>query len=113
MNENVFNKDFFKFLIASPTPFHAVSTMATRFRNHGFQQLREQNPWKLKEGNSYFVIREDGALIAFSLGSKAYAKEGFRILGAHSDSPCLQIKPLPDINNQHYHQLSVEIYGGA
>ncbi len=113
MNEHAFNDDFFKFLIASPTPFHAVSTMATRFRNHGFQQLREQDSWKLEEGNTYFVIREDGALIAFSLGSKAYATEGFRILGAHTDSPCLQIKPLPDINNQHYHQLSVEIYGGA
>jgi aspartyl aminopeptidase len=112
MSEHAFNEDFFNFLIASPTPFHAVSTMASRLRNQGFQQLHEQEVWNLAEGNSYFVVREDGALIAFSIGSKD-AKKGFRILGAHSDSPCLQIKPRPDINNQHYHQLGVEVYGGA
>jgi aspartyl aminopeptidase len=113
MNEYALNEDFFQFLIASPTPFHAVATMAARFRNHGFHQLQEQEQWQLAYGSSYFIIREDGALIAFSVGLNDYSKEGFRILGVHSDSPCLQIKPLPDINNQHYHQLGVEVYGGA
>jgi aspartyl aminopeptidase len=113
MNDHSLNNDLFNFLIASPTPFHAVFSMAIRFRNQGYQQLFERDNWKLEEGNSYFVIREDGALIAFSIGSNAYTKEGFRILGAHSDSPCLQIKPRPDIKNQEYHQLGVEIYGGA
>jgi aspartyl aminopeptidase len=113
MNDRSLNTDFFNFLIASPTPFHAVSSMAIRFRNQGYQQLFERDNWKLEAGNSYFVIRDDSALIAFSIGSNAYSKDGFRILGAHSDSPCLQIKPRPDINNQKYHQLGVEIYGGA
>ena len=113
MNTSVFNEDFFTFLTSSPTPFHAVATMAGRFLQHGFQQLLEQDAWTLTEGNSYFVTREDGALIAFSIGSSDYAKHGFRILGAHSDSPCLQIKPLPDITNQDYHQLGVEVYGGT
>ena len=113
MNEHAFNEDFFTFLTSSPTPFHAVSAMADRFLQHGFHQLQEQDAWTLAQGNSYFVIREDGALIAFTIGSTEYTQRGFRILGAHSDSPCLQIKPLPDINNRQYHQLGVEVYGGA
>jgi aspartyl aminopeptidase len=114
MNEYDFNSDFFNFLISSPTPFHAVSSMATHFRNNGFIQLFEQETWNIDEENSYFIIRDDGALIAFSIDSWSYAqKNGFRILGAHCDSPCLQIKPQPDINNQKFHQLGVEIYGGA
>jgi aspartyl aminopeptidase len=113
MNEHSLNKDFFSFLIAAPTPFHAVSVMAAHFRHHGYQQLFEQENWELKENNSYFVVRDDAALIVFTTGSNTYDKAGFRILGAHSDSPCLQIKPLPDINNQQYHQLGVEVYGGA
>jgi aspartyl aminopeptidase len=113
MDEYSLNKDFFSFLAAAPTPFHAVSVMASHFRHHGYQQLFEQENWKLTAGCTYFVIRDDAALIAFSIGSNTFDKEGFRILGTHSDSPCLQIKPLPDINNQQYHQLGVEVYGGA
>jgi aspartyl aminopeptidase len=113
MNEHDFNTDLFNFLIASPTPFHAISSMAIRFRSSGFIELFEQESWNLDDGKSYFVIREDGALIAFSIDSSSYAQKGLRILGAHSDSPCLQIKPQPDINNQKFHQLGVEIYGGA
>jgi len=111
MDELRLNDEFLDFLNASPTPFHAVSTMAGRFREHGFQFLREQENWNLTQGESYYIIREDGALIAFSLGTAC--TEGFRILGAHSDSPSLQIKPVPDGSVQHFHQLSVEIYGGA
>ncbi|MDR3628828.1 MAG: M18 family aminopeptidase [Desulfocapsaceae bacterium] len=113
MDTQSLNEAFFNFLTASPTPFHAVSAMAERFRSHGFIPLREQENWQLSPGNSYFVVREDGALIAFSLGSESPAAAGFRILGAHSDSPSLQIKPRPDARNQQLHQLGVEIYGGA
>lgn len=113
MKEQRLISEFFKFLACSPTPYHAVSSMAACFRKQGYQQLFEQDTWKLGEGSSYFVIREGGALVAFRLHADASGKEGFRMLGAHSDSPCLQIKPLPDISNSHYQQLGVEIYGGA
>ena len=87
--------------------------MADRFRRQGFHQLDEREPWSSATGQSSFVIREDGALIAFAIGSTDYAQKGFRMLGAHSDSPCLQIKPLPDISAHGYRQLGVEVYGGA
>jgi aspartyl aminopeptidase len=112
MKEPRFAKEFFNFLASSPTPYHAISSMAANFRKQGYLQLFEQNSWNLIAGNAYFVVRDDGALIAFRLHSEP-SNEGFRILGAHSDSPCLQIKPLPDIKTLNYHQLGVEIYGGA
>jgi len=113
MKEHRFTKEFFDFLSSSPTPFHAVSCMTDRFKKHGFQRLSEQETWKLKKGNRYFVVRDDGAIMAFCLNSDLEMNEGFRILGAHTDSPCLKIKPLPDINTLKYRQLGVEIYGGA
>jgi aspartyl aminopeptidase len=112
MKEHPFTTDFLNFLTLSSSPFHAVSNMAERFRTQGYHQLFEQDKWELETGNNYFVVRDDGALIAFHLRANP-AENGFRIIGAHSDSPCLQIKPLPDIKALNYHQLGVEIYGGA
>jgi aspartyl aminopeptidase len=111
MDELHFNEKFLDFLTASPTPYHAVSQMARHLTDNGFIRLWEQENWNLISGGSYFVIREDGALIAFSQG--AAPTEGYRILGAHSDSPSLQIKPVPDCNSGQLQQLAVEIYGGA
>ncbi len=113
MKEHRFAKEFFEFLTSSPTPYHAVSSMADRFHKQGFRRLSEQETWKLQRGSRSFVVRDDGAIVAFCLSSEAEVKEGFRILGAHTDSPCLQIKPLPDVNTLKYQQLGVEVYGGA
>ncbi len=85
--------------------------MSEQFAKQGYHRLFEHDKWKLKEGNHYVVIREDGALVAFRLSTFDTANVGFRIIGAHSDSPGLQIKPLPDIVNRSYHQLGMEIYG--
>jgi aspartyl aminopeptidase len=108
-----YNKSLFSFLSESPTPFHAVFTMATELRKAGFMELDERKDWKLIKGNSYFIVRENGALIAFTLGKDETLDDGFRIIGAHTDSPCLQIKPRPDIRKEGFHQLGVEVYGGA
>ncbi len=113
MKEEHFTKKFFNFLNSSPTPYHAISVMAIHFLEQGYQQLFENERWELEKGKSYFTIRDDGALVAFTLGFNPPEQQGFRILGAHSDSPCLQIKPLPGVNKLDYHQLGVEVYGGA
>ncbi len=112
MKKNQLNKKLFQFIKASPTPFHATHYMADQFTKAGFKRLYERERWKLKQGNSYFTMREDGALTAFSLTGKNTSEEGFRMLGAHTDSPCLQIKPQPDKVRRSYHQLGVEVYGG-
>ncbi len=112
MQEDRFNQDFFQFLQASPTPFHAVSFMAERLRDNGFLQLFETDTWELAPDSSYFIIRDNGALCAFTLASKNNQAQGFRIMGAHTDSPSLQIKPLAGKASHSFFQLGVEVYGG-
>lgn len=112
MQEDHFNQNFFQFLQASPTPFHAVSFMAGKLRDTGFKQLSETDAWELTPGNSYFIIRDNGALIAFTLASKNFQEQEFRIMGAHTDSPALQIKPKAGKAAHSFFQLGVEVYGG-
>lgn len=108
-----YNTKLFQFLENSPTPFHAIEQLEDNFTDNGFIKLYENEPWALKKGNSYFVCRQQGALIAFTLGEDEEDAAGFRILTAHSDSPCLQLKPAPDISTKGYSQLGVEVYGGS
>jgi len=113
MNQEQYNKNLFSFLTSSPTPFHAVSCIEKTLQLNGFIRLQENVPWHLEKGFSYFLTREDSATIAFTLGSDEKCADGFRMLAAHTDSPCLQIKPKPDIKTGTYHQLGVEVYGGC
>lgn len=78
-----------------------------------FERLDAGKNWKLKKGSRYYVVRNDSAIIAFKTGKADLLETGFRIAGAHTDSPCLKIKPHADVSNQGYAQLGVEVYGGA
>lgn len=102
-----------QFLQQSPTPFHAVANMAAALNEAGFERLESSESWELKKGGLYYVTRNDSAIIAFKTGSADLAGSGFRIAGAHTDSPCLKIKPNADVTSKGYAQLGVEIYGGA
>lgn len=113
MTQSTYNKQLFSFLNNSPTPFHAVSNIESFLLDRNFLRLMENSRWKLERGSSYFVTREQGAIIAFTLGSREEPQQGFRMLAAHTDSPCLQVKPRPDIRTGSYHQLGVEVYGGS
>lgn len=110
---NTFNSDLIAFLKHSPTPFHAVQQMVTQLEEAGFVQLLEQDSWMLEPGKSYFVIRNGSALVAFKTGKEAFGSAGFRIAGTHTDSPCLKVKPNPEVIKNGYLQLGVEVYGGA
>jgi aspartyl aminopeptidase len=113
MNQSDYNKTLFSFLSSSPTPFHAVTGIEDFLRLHGFVQLWENEHWQLENGFSYFLTREKSAIIAFTLGGNEEVEHGFRMLAAHTDSPCLQLKPRPDLKTGTYHQLGVEVYGGS
>ena len=108
-----FNGELLQFLQQSPTPFHAVNNLAQKLTGSGFIQLHENDHWNLKAKQRYFVVRNNSALIAFKTGQGDPVEQGFRIAGAHTDSPCLKIKPTPEIRKQSYLQLGVEVYGGA
>lgn len=103
--------DLISFLTASPSPYHAVANAAERLEKAGFRQLRETDAWDGSTGGR-FVLR-GGAIIAWFVPEGAEPHTPFRIVGAHTDSPNLRVKPLPDTGSYGWRQIAVEIYGGT
>ena len=108
-----FNKDLFHFLDSSPTPYHVVKNQIELLESSGFQCLSESENWLLEPGQGYYVTRNGSSLIAFVYGHKNVLETGVRLLGAHTDSPCLKVKPNAEIVSQSYLQLGVEVYGSV
>ena len=108
-----FNHDLLAFLNASPTPFHAVSTLVSQLDSHGFKALSELDTWGELSAGRYYVTRNASSIIAFTLPETPLADTGFHMVGAHTDSPCLKVKPQPEMVRQSLFQLGVEVYGGA
>lgn len=100
------------FIDQSPSPWHAVDTVENRLKAHGFKNLRENEPWQFKPAGKYFVVRDGGSIIAFVLGQAPMAESGMRIVGAHTDSPGLRLKPKAAYSTEGLGQLGVEVYGG-
>ena len=105
--------DLLSYLHASPSPYHCVEESARRLRQHGFVEVDEKAEPKTLQAGSGGYIRRAGTLIAWRAGSEAPAAEGFRLLGAHTDSPNLRVKPRPDVHSEGYWQWGVEVYGGV
>jgi aspartyl aminopeptidase len=112
MQDTEYTEGLLKFIQASPTPFHAVAAMIEMLEAEGFQQLKEAEVWNTAEPGRYYVTRNDSSLIAFTRATDL-AENGFRMVGAHTDSPCLKVKPNPEIVKHGYLQLGVEVYGGV
>ncbi|MFM2418923.1 MAG: putative aminopeptidase 2 [Pseudomonadota bacterium] len=106
-------RDLLTYIDQSPTPFHAVTETARRLSAAGYRELKEADHWSLSAGDRFFVVRDGAALAAFELGTAAPEDAGFRLIGAHTDSPTLRIKPQPELVREGYRQLAVEVYGGA
>lgn len=105
--------DLLDYFDASPTPWHAVASAEARLRAAGFARLEETARWLLTAGGRYYVTRGESSLIAFVVGHGPLAETGFRIVGAHTDSPGLRLKPRPGLNGDGLWRLAVEVYGGA
>lgn len=102
------------FLTMSPTPFHAVAQMSARLEEAGFTRLEESERWQLVAGGRYYTLRNGASIIAWQMPTSRPAEEsGFRMVGAHTDSPCLKVKPEPALYSQGCLQLGVEVYGGV
>lgn len=108
MNKQDFNEGLLGFLDASPTPFHATQNMSLMLQNAGFIQLKEEEPWQLQKGQKYYVTRNDASVIAFT-----YPKNSnYTMIGSHTDSPTLKLKPHPVIKEHGVVKFGVEPYGG-
>ena len=103
---------FLNYLRNSPTPYHAVANIAETLETSGYSRLHESDSWPKLTTGKYYLTRNDSSLIAFNL-SQSPAAEGFRLIGAHTDSPCLKIKPNAIAINNGYAKFGVEVYGGV
>ena len=104
--------DLLDFIDASPSPWHAVQTCESRLTAAGFSQLHEHERWTLKAGGRHYVVRGGASIIAFIVGHRPAAETGLRLIGAHTDSPGLRLKPKPAEDAAGMVRLGVEVYGG-
>lgn len=113
MKKIEFAKNLIDFIYDSPTAFHAVNTSKSLLDENGFEELSLSQNWNLKENGKYYITKNLSAIIAFTINSKNIEKEGFRIIGSHSDSPTFRVKPKAELSVENtYLKLNTECYGG-
>jgi len=103
------------FIHSSPTPFHLVETAGAMLRDAGFTQLDERESWPglVAAGGKYFYSRNKSTIVAFTVGSNYVPGGEFKVIGAHTDSPVLKLKPITKRSAHGYIQIGVECYGGG
>lgn len=105
------------FINSSPTPFHLVKEAEGRLDDAGFTKLEEREAWsregKVVQGGKYYYNRNRTTLVAFTVGEKYQPGGEFKVIGAHTDSPVLKVKPVSAKTANSYIQVAVECYGGG
>lgn len=113
MTDDNIIQDFLNFLNKSCTAFHAVDTAKEMLLQAGFIHLNESETWTLSLGKSYFFIRSGTTIMSFTIGGKYVPGNGFTVIGAHTDSPCLKLKPNPCSKKLDALVLNTQPYGGG
>ncbi len=112
MNEKEKALALIEYIDSSPSPWHAVASMEASLIAAGFVRLEEKDRWQCETGGRYYCVRGGSSLIAFVKGAGSLGETGFRIVGAHTDSPGLRVKPKPVLAGEGMARIAVEIYGG-
>jgi len=107
--------NFLAFLEQSPSPFHAVESSRKLLHAAGFKELKERSTFQdqIKSNGKYFYTRNQSAIVAFTIGGYYKRGNGFSIIGAHTDSPCLKVRPVSKKEKFGILQVGVELYGGG
>ncbi|KAK4193646.1 aspartyl aminopeptidase [Podospora australis] len=107
--------EFLDFVNASPTPYHAVASAASLFEEAGFTKIRERDDWSssVKAGGKYYLTRNGSSVVAFAVGARWQPGNPIGMIGAHTDSPTLRVKPVSKRTANGYIQVGVETYGGG
>jgi aspartyl aminopeptidase len=112
--ETTYSTQLVEFITSSPTAFHATASAGVLLKKRGFTQLSEQDSWCRPPAGKYFIVRNDSSLISFIWQAESEkTKTSIQMIGAHTDSPGLRVKPKPMQKMLNYLQLGAEVYGGA
>lgn len=112
MNAQQQVQNLLDFIDASPSPWHVVKSVETQLEKFKFVKLIETEKWALEAGGRYYVVRDDSSIVIFVQGQKPLVQTGFKMIGAHTDSPGLRIKPQAATGGDGLLRVGVEIYGG-
>ena len=107
-----FAQELIDFIYDSPSPFHATKKTSEILLSKGFSELNLRERWDIKKGGKYYVTKNDSALVAFIVGNGDIEKDGFKLIGGHTDAPGFKVKPSPEMNDNGYIKLNTEVYGG-
>jgi aspartyl aminopeptidase len=100
-----------RFLDLGRTPYHAVQQVRTLLTEVGFTELDESRAWVLEPAQPYFVVRGNSSIFAFRTPVRFTPEIRLHLIGAHTDSPSLRIKPNPSLFREGFHMLNIEVYG--
>ncbi|NKF08683.1 M18 family aminopeptidase [Clostridium gasigenes] len=101
------------FIYESPSAYHGVVKVRQLLDANGFSEVKESDKWNLKKDGKYYTVKNDSAIIAFVVGNGDVVEDGFRLIGAHTDTPGFRIKPNPEMTTEgKYLKLNTEGYGG-
>jgi aspartyl aminopeptidase len=105
---------FLSFVNHAISPYHAVDWCKKTLLQNGYNELKEIDNWTLEKGKKYFFTKNFTTIVAFNIGTKFESgNTGFKIIGAHTDSPCLKICPNSKTSHKSTEQVHVSIYGGG
>ncbi|MFT8351553.1 M18 family aminopeptidase [Clostridium saccharoperbutylacetonicum] len=106
-------QELIDFINKSKTAFQGTQELKNILNNQGYIEIKEEDQWELKKGGKYYITKNNSAVIAFEIGTGEIEEDGFRLIGAHTDSPGFRIKPNPEMLVEgHYLKLNTEVYGG-
>lgn len=107
VSENLLN-----YIKESPSPYHAVLEGEKMLCANGYIELSMSESWDLKKGQNYYVKPFGTTLFAVSIGENVTSQQSFHIAAAHTDHPCIHVKPIAELTQKAYLRVNCEIYGG-
>lgn len=109
-----FAKEYMQFLDMGKTERECVDTIVNTIEKDGYKELQEimKEKGKLKKGDKVYAVCMNKAIAMFRIGEKPM-EEGMNILGAHIDSPRLDVKQNPLYEEGGFAYLDTHYYGGV
>ncbi len=105
--------ELLEYLDRAVTPYHAVELGASLLRAAGFTEQKLEEPIKAEKGKGYFIRVFGTGLIAYTVGEEFSTEDTLHLAVAHTDAPCLRVKPSAELLSGEYKRLDIEVYGGA